>query len=82
MFIPLQDSFVQHRVDSCFRATYGSLQSFIGSAGRAVSPLLVWMLIQGQLNSTETISMVWLVAGFVLVGGAVLLWLIRPRNES
>lgn len=80
MFLPLTDSFVQHRVKSSYRATFGSLQSFLGRAGFAFVPLIVWIGIDGEPNTPETIGLVWLVCGSLLVVGSMALWLIRPKT--
>lgn len=76
---PLTDSFVQHRIESSYRATFSSLQSLIGRIGFAVVPLIVWMLVEGQPNTVETIELIWLVCGSLLMAGSLILFLIRPR---
>ncbi len=81
MFRPLADAFTQHRVESHYRATFGSLQSFIGKIGFALVPLVVGFSIAGQPNTVETIRGVWLVVGALLASGALLLWLLRPRRN-
>ncbi len=80
MFQPLTDSFVQHRVKSAYRATFGSLQSFLGRIGFAVVPFIVWIGIDGQPNTPNTISLVWLLCGSLLVIGSIVLYFARPRN--
>ncbi|MFH1142779.1 MAG: MFS transporter [Candidatus Uhrbacteria bacterium] len=79
LFEPLNDSFVQHRVSSSYRATFGSLQSLIGRIGFALVPLVTWICLPDFPDSTATIRLIWLVAGSVLVIGTLLLWLVRPR---
>lgn len=79
MFQPLTDSFIQHRVGSAYRATFGSLASLIGRGGFALVPLLVWIGIDGKPDTSETITSVWLVCGVVLALGALLSYLVRPR---
>lgn len=80
MFEPLNHSFVQHRVTSSFRATFGSVQSLIGRLGFSVVPLVVWICLPGYPDSTATIRLIWLMAGSILVIGSLLLWLVRPRT--
>lgn len=80
LFQPLTDSFVQHRVQSAYRATFGSLQSFLGRVGFAIVPFIVWVGIDGKSNTQETINSVWLLCGLVLIIGAVLLWFLRPKT--
>lgn len=80
MFAPLVDSFVQHRVESGFRATFGSLQSFLGRIGLVITPLLIWLTIRNDPNTQSTIGFIWILSGAFIVGGAALLALVRPRN--
>jgi MFS family permease len=80
MFQPLTDSFVQHRVHSSYRATFGSLQSFLGRIGFAIVPLIVWIMIEGEPNSPETIAIVWLACGSLLVVGSIVFWFARPQT--
>ncbi len=79
---PLMDSFVHHRVDSDHRATYASLQGFIGKAGFALTPLLVWFGIHNAPDTIETMANVWLVVGFLMTTFAILLWLVRPNGHE
>ncbi|MFC1787787.1 MFS transporter [Patescibacteria group bacterium] len=81
MFQPLTDSFVQYRVKSSYRATFGSLQSFLGHIGLALTPVVVWFLIEGKPNTIETISIVWHANGLILISGACLMWVIRPKHS-
>ncbi|MBI4435589.1 MFS transporter [Candidatus Uhrbacteria bacterium] len=79
-FQPLTDSFVQHRVHTSYRATFGSLQSFLGRIGFAVVPLAVWLFIADKPNTPATISLVWIVCATALLLGAAVLWFSRPRE--
>jgi MFS family permease len=81
MFEPLSESYVQHRVHTTYRATFGSLQSFLGRIGYAVVPFVVWFSIEGQPNTPQTISLVWMVCAAVLIVGAIGLWIARPRTR-
>lgn len=80
LFRPLSETFVQHRVESHYRATFGSLNSFLGKMGLAIAPLIVGIAIADKPNNTETIRLVWSAAGVVMLIGAALLWLFRPRT--
>jgi len=82
MFFPLTDSFVQHRVESSYRATFGSLQSFVGRSGNVLIPIVVWLSIEGKADSVETISQVWIVVGGLMAVGGLVLWLVRPNGSA
>lgn len=77
---PLTDTFIQHRVESGYRATFGSVQSFLGRIGFAVVPFIVWMFLEGKPDTLDTIRAVWIINGSLLVTGALLLWVIRPKK--
>lgn len=79
-FEPLTDSFVQHRVHTSYRATFGSLQSFLGRIGFAVVPLVVYLFIADEPNTPSTISQVWIACAIVLILGALALWFTRPHE--
>ncbi len=81
LFQPLTDSFVQHRIHTSYRATFGSLQSFIGRIGFAAVPFVVFLMIDGKPNDPKIIELVWLVCGIALVLGAAGLWFTRPREK-
>lgn len=79
-FQPLTDSFVQHRIHTSYRATFGSLQSFLGRIGFAVVPLVVYLFIAEEPNTPSTIILVWIACAIVLILGALALWFTRPRE--
>ncbi|MBI4437824.1 MFS transporter [Candidatus Uhrbacteria bacterium] len=79
-FQPLTDSFVQHRVHTSYRATFGSLQSFLGRIGFAVVPFVVWLFISGKPDTPATIRLVWIACAGALLLGAALLWFTRSRE--
>ena len=81
MFQPLVDSFVQHRIESGYRATFVSLQSLLGRIGLVITPLVIWFTIRDKPNTSETISNVWIICGTVLVTGALVLACFRTRPE-
>lgn len=80
MFYPLVDSFVQHRVESGYRATFGSLQSLLGRIGLVIAPILIWLTIRHDPNTPSTIAFIWFACGTVLLMGALTLFLVRPRK--
>ena len=81
-FAPLTDAFIQHRVESSYRATFGSLQAFLGRGGFFLSTIFVWLGTRGQENTVETISLTWIVSAAVIIIGGLLLFLLRPRSGS
>lgn len=81
LFDPLSSSFVQHRVYTTYRATFGSLKSFIGRIGFVIVPLIIWITLDGQPNTQETIAVTWMISAVVLVLGAALLWMLRPKTN-
>ncbi len=80
LFRPLMSTYTQQRVDSRFRATFGSLQSLLGKTGFALALVLMWFLSDGKDASRETIAFIWVVAGILLMCGAFALWKFRPRE--
>lgn len=82
LFEPLSSSFVQSRVHTTYRATFGSLKSFIGRIGFVIVPIIIWVTLDGQPDNQEMIAITWMISASVLVLGAALLWLFRPRAEE
>ncbi|HCC22041.1 hypothetical protein A2480_00110 [Candidatus Uhrbacteria bacterium RIFOXYC2_FULL_47_19] len=80
-FRPLVSTFVQRRVGSSFRATYGSLQSFIERFGFATVLLMVWLLTRHLPDGESLITLTWTVQGSLLMLIVGLLWLFRPRRQ-
>jgi len=80
MFQPLTDSFAQHRIGSSYRATFGSLQSFLGRTGFAIVPFIIWISIDGKPDTPLTIGVVWIISGAVLIVSSIVMWLFRPQN--
>lgn len=81
LFRPILNTFIQRRVESRYRATFGSLQSLLGKTGLALSLLLIWAISYGKEASGETILFIWTVCGSLLMIGAVLLWVLRPHSD-
>ncbi len=80
LFMPLAETFVQHRVESGYRATYGSLQSFLGKGGFMLTSFAMWLLIGNAPTTAATIEKTWFVAGAAIVASATLLYWFRPRS--
>jgi DHA3 family tetracycline resistance protein-like MFS transporter len=80
LFRPIMSAYTQTRVESRFRATFGSLQSLLGKTGLALALVLVWFLSEGKEASRETIGFIWTVSGSLLVLGVLFLWNVRPKE--
>lgn len=80
LFDPMLEIYTQRRIDSAYRATFGSFQSLIGRAGYAVVLIGLWALTDGRPNNSATIALAWTTGGTLLVAAAVILWLFRPKN--
>lgn len=78
-FEPLMDAYVHHRVESSYRATYASLQSFLGKGGYACVPLVTALAVAGLPDGRETIAATWIAAGTLMAASALVLLLLRPR---
>jgi len=79
VFAPLNSTFVQRRVDSSIRATFGSLQSLVGKCGHAFVPFVAGLAIVSLPDTQETILATWLVSGFCMIVGCLALWIFRPK---
>lgn len=80
-FQPLTDSFVQRRVESGCRATFGSLLSLIAKAGNVSAPLAAWWFTRGMENSSATIAQVWVAAGATMLAFVAVLLIVRPKEK-
>ena len=81
LFRPIVSAYTQKRVESRYRATFGSLQSLLGRTGCALALVLMWFLTEGKAASRTVILLVWTVAGVALMLGALVLWVFRPRSS-
>lgn len=79
LYEPTLDLYIQHHVESAYRATYGSLQSFLGRMSYGVILLVVWFTTRHFASTSHLITQVWLVAGGILAFGSFMLWVLRPR---
>jgi MFS family permease len=82
LFAPLLDAYTQQHIEAHYRATYGSLQSFIGKIGYAIVLAAVSLCIWGKPTTGAVITIVLGAAGAGLVISAVLLWFFRPKGVS
>lgn len=81
-YMPLADIFIQRRVESNFRATYGSLHSFLGRMGNTVILAGVWFASRNMPDGEHKIVSIWSTTGNLLLAVVLLLWLFRPRAEQ
>ncbi|MFA6099313.1 MAG: MFS transporter [Patescibacteria group bacterium] len=79
-YVPLADVFVQRRIASGYRATYGSLHSFLSRMGNMFVLAGVWFFTRGIPDSEFKIVSIWTVCGALLVLCTLALYLFRPRS--
>lgn len=79
MIDPLTDNFIYSRVDSSFKATYGSLQSMVSRGGFAVILGVQWLSMEGYFPQASD-KAVWWASGTIMTAAATLLWLCRERR--
>jgi hypothetical protein len=79
-FGPLIDTYVQERIGSEYRATFGSLQSLIGRGGNAIVLIAVWASAKSFGGGLAAIQLIWLMSGLLMAATAALLWLFRPKE--
>ncbi|MDD5437866.1 MAG: MFS transporter [Patescibacteria group bacterium] len=81
-YVPLADVYVQRRVESGYRATYGSLHSFLGRMGNVVVLAGVWFFSRGLADSEFKIVSIWTVCGSLLVLTSLILFFFKPEESS
>lgn len=79
MFAPYLDTYVNERVPSSFRATYGSLQSFLGLFGILIAEGAVWLVYKLIDSEPSTIPWLWLGASIALMSVVLILYRLRPK---
>lgn len=78
-FVPFTDAFVHERIESGYRATYASLQSFVGGSGMALVLLVMAVVMRPYDQDVTVIPWLWLGAGTLSTVITALLWRTRPR---
>ncbi len=81
LFDPLLDTYTQRRIESPYRATFGSFQSLIGRAGFGIVLIGTWLLTRGRTPDASTVRLTWVAAGLLLSAAAAVFWLFRPRRR-
>lgn len=78
---PISDSFVQHRIESSYRATFVSLKSFLARSGLLVATLLVSFLYSENAKEQKDIQIIWLFCGCVIILASCFLYLFRSQSK-
>ncbi|MEK7094875.1 MAG: hypothetical protein AAB886_02095, partial [Patescibacteria group bacterium] len=78
-FEPFVAAYVAERVESGYRATYGSLQSFIGSLGMVLTLIVSALHMSAYDSNLETILNWWLWIGLTTTVVTAILWRFRPK---
>ncbi len=82
MFGPSAESFLQHRVESSYRATFSSIQSLVGATGFGLASLAAGLALTGKASTPESIAWVWRLGGGTMVAGAALLLAAKKYASS
>jgi hypothetical protein len=80
MFVPFLEAFVQQRVESGYRATYGSLQALLAKAGYGTILIVVWSASHHLPSQPSTVVAVWTACGSLLILSGGALWFLRPKR--
>lgn len=78
---PLIELFTHRRIESPYRATYGSLHSFLGRTGNAFVLLIVWLALRNRPSDETTIRLTWTGCGALLSVAALVLYIYRVQEE-
>ena len=78
-FAPFADAYVHERIESGYRATFSSLQSFAQEAGMAATLIVLAFAMRPFDNDPQAIVWMWAIAGAVSLGVTATLWVRRPR---
>lgn len=78
-FAPFADAYVHERIESGYRATFSSLQSFAQEAGMAATLVVLAFAMRPFDNDPRAIVWMWAIAGVVSLGVTAVLWVRRPR---
>ena len=78
---PYLQTYVQERVDSAYRATYGSLQSFLGLFGLVAVQLTLTGVFTILGSDPSVIPWLWLVTSCAMLVACAVLYRFRPKME-
>lgn len=79
-FGPVTESFIQHRIESQYRATFGSIKSLLSRLGNGGILILVAWYMSGREDSKIDICQVFFACGGIIMLASVILWLCRKRS--
>lgn len=85
MFAPYADAFVNEQIESGYRATYGSLQSLLGSIGMVLALLgcSLFMVLQGEGDpGPAAIIHLWQMAGGLAILIVIVLAIFHPKCRA
>jgi hypothetical protein len=80
-FRPLVDTYTQHRVESGYRATYGSLQSLIARSVNGLVLIFVTWFMAGK-SDMKSVTWVWTACGVALIVLSCLFHIRRPKTNA
>lgn len=76
---PYLNTFVNERIESAYRATYESLQSFLGLFGLLTVQLIITGIFKVLGSDAAFIPWLWLGASLALLAVTGVLWRLRPK---
>lgn len=79
-FAPVMQSFVQHRIKSEFRATFGSINSLLSRLGNGGILIATGIYMQGKADSHVDVCEVFLITGGMIMISAIVLKILKPRG--
>lgn len=82
MYELFNEAFMHERIEEKFRATFGSVASFIGACGCGASLLVTWAVFYGKDPDPTDIPNLWLGTSIVCLTGIALLWRYRPHSST
>ncbi|MFZ6015803.1 MAG: MFS transporter [Patescibacteria group bacterium] len=77
---PMTNAYIENRVGSSYRATFGSLESFVGRSSGLLVQLSAFSLAFGKPSDRQTVTHLWTHMGAALAILTILVWLFRPRK--
>jgi MFS family permease len=80
MFRPFLTAYVQEKIESGFRATYGSLHSGLTGAIMAGMYTIGFLFLRSMPATQRSMMLTWKVSAMLLVACSFLLWIVRPKT--